>query len=198
MFILAHGCERIPSLLSLITFLLVGIFAPLLIGCAPKMHDSAESKHTIEESMIELEYNQAKAELLLNQAEQDFEARKHEMTESEIQQFEDRLRIAKDARRYLQEQTDIFMELTGTLPDEELADQRQSMLDATRYMETVWDDRATELRPLSIAERRRTLEILRNALEEDDEDSESNQEAINLFIREMNERGVYFKLETTR
>ena len=66
---------------------------------------------TIEESMLQLERDQAEAELLLKQAEQDFEARKHEMTESEIQEVEAQLRIAKEALHYLKEQNDTFRKL---------------------------------------------------------------------------------------
>ena len=66
---------------------------------------------TIEESMRQLEHDQAEAELLLRQAEQEFEARKHEMTESEIQEVEAQLRIAKEALHYLKEQNDTFRKL---------------------------------------------------------------------------------------
>lgn len=68
-------------------------------------------KDTIEESMRQLEHDQAEAELLLRQAKQEFEARKHEMTESEIQEVEAQLRIAKEALHYLKEQNDTFRKL---------------------------------------------------------------------------------------
>jgi hypothetical protein len=54
---------------------------------------------------------------------------------------------------------------------------------------------ADDLRPKSIAERRRFLETLRTELESeaDPDDSEFLEIFINNFIRAMNERGVYFE-----
>lgn len=67
------------------------------------------------------------------------------------------------------------------------------------YMEKATDDwhslMADDLRPKSIAERRRFLETLRADLESeaDPDDTEFLEIFINNFIRAMNERGVYFE-----
>ena len=75
------------------------------------LEGDANPRPEIEELMRQVERDQADAELLLKQAEQEFEARKHEMTESEVQEVEAQFRIAKEALRYLKEQNDTFRKL---------------------------------------------------------------------------------------
>ena len=65
-------------------------------------------------------------------------------------------------------------------------------------LEAAWDDKADELRPLSFAERRRDLDRMFSFDHDRDQGYEEHQWLRAHFIREMNERGVYFKLETTR
>lgn len=65
-------------------------------------------------------------------------------------------------------------------------------------LEAGWDDKADELRPLSFAERRRDLDRMFSFDHDRDQGYEEHQWLRAHFIREMNERGVYFQLETTR
>ena len=65
-------------------------------------------------------------------------------------------------------------------------------------LEAARDDKADELRPLSFAERRRDLDRMFSFDHDRDQGYEEHQWLRAHFIREMNERGVYFKLETAR
>ena len=62
-------------------------------------------------------------------------------------------------------------------------------------MEMSFDAKAEELRPLSLAERRRRLDALRTELAQDDdaEDAEHLDAFMKGFITAMNDRGVYFE-----
>ena len=60
----------------------------------------------------------------------------------------------------------------------------------------VWDDKANDLRPKTLAERQQYLAEFRANVERDTEngdDPELNEIVINNFISEMNQRGVYFE-----
>ena len=94
-----------------------------------------------------------------------------------------------------------------TISDEELQRQLEFAARAEAYLEgetaelqalfaESWDLQAQELRPMSIPERREYLANYRADLEKDaDEDDtpELLDEVVDMFVRAMNERGVYFE-----
>ena len=73
----------------------------------------------------------------------------------------------------------------------------QMVEEGEALLDEVWDDTANDLRPKSLAERQQYLAKYRADIESDTEDPELNEMVINNFIREMNDRGVYFELAKT-
>ena len=79
----------------------------------PRSSDWPDSStpETLEKTLSLIDVNQADAEARLTQVEEQFELKKPTMSQSEIEEFELHLRIAKEAFRYLKEQTEEFKRL---------------------------------------------------------------------------------------
>ncbi len=70
-----------------------------------------ESSQWLDSLTSSIDVTQEDAEDRLKQVEEDFELKKSTMSQSEIEEFELQLRIAKEALRYLKEQTEEFKRL---------------------------------------------------------------------------------------
>ena len=70
-----------------------------------------ESSEWLDSLTSSIDVTQGDAEDRLKQVEEDFELKKSTMSQSEIEEFELQLRIAKEALRYLKEQTEEFKRL---------------------------------------------------------------------------------------
>jgi len=75
------------------------------------MWPASSTPETLEETLRLIDVNQVDAEARLTQVEEQFELKKPTMSQSEIEEFELQLRIAKEAFRYLKEQNEEFRRL---------------------------------------------------------------------------------------